>query len=372
MRVALVHDWLTGMRGGEKCLEVFCEMFPDADLFALLHVKGAMSPTIEDMAIHTSFLQRVPGIGKLYRNFLPLFPRAIESFDLSGYDLVLSSSSCVAKGAKPGDAAVHVCYCHSPMRYIWDKYDDYFGPGRAGWHKRLAMRLLVKRLRRWDVRSAARVHHFIANSRYVADRIRRYYGRDAAVINPPVDCSRFQPGGGAGDYYLAAGAFAPYKRFDLAVEAFNRLKRPLKVAGAGPEEARLRRMSEPHIEFLGRVSDEELARLYAGCRAFIFPGEEDFGIMPLEAMAAGRPVIALGRGGALETVVGLDQADRPPTGVFFPEPTADALCAAVREFERRADAFDPRAIRARALEFDRPVYRRRMEEFIREKTDRPR
>ena len=367
MRVALVHDWLTGMRGGEKCLEVFCELFPDADLFALLHVEGAMSPTIEDMSIRTSFLQRVPGIGTHYRNFLPLFPRAIESFDLSAYDLVLSSSSCVAKAARPGDGARHVCYCHSPMRYLWDKYDDYWGPGRASWLKRAAMACVAGRLRRWDVATAERVHHFISNSRYIADRIRRHYGREATVINPPVDCAKFQPSDAAGEYYLAAGAFVPYKRFDLAVEAFKRLGRPLKVAGGGPDDAKLRALAGPTVEFLGKVSDEELARLYAGCRAFIFPGEEDFGIMPLEAMASGRPVIALGRGGARETVVGLNDPEAQATGVFFQDETVDALARAVEEFEASEAAFDTAAIRQHAATFDRPVYKQRIRQFIEER-----
>ena len=364
LRVALVHDWLTGMRGGEKCLEVFCELFPDADLFTLLHVKGKLSPVIERMAIHTSFVQRLPGVERRYRNYLPLFPRAIEQLDFSAYDLVLSSSHCVAKAATPRPGALHVCYCHTPMRYVWDLYDEYFGPRRAGWVTRVAMAALAGGLRRWDRNTARRVHRFIANSEFVAARIRRHYGREAVVINPPVDCARFSVADRPGDYYLVAGAFAPYKRFDLAVEAFTRLGRPLKVAGGGYDDTRLRALAGPNVEFMGRCSDEELAQLYAQCRAFIFPGQEDFGIMPLEAMASGRPVIAYGSGGALETVVGLDQRTAPATGVFFHEQTVGSLCDAVRAFESHAGAFEPHAIRQHALAFDRAVYKRKIHDFI--------
>src|SRR5262245_39977326 len=301
MKVALVHDWLTGMRGGERCLEVFCELFPDADLYTLLHVPGSVSPVIERRRIVTSFIQRLPGAAQGYRRYLPLFPLAVSRFDLRGYDLVLSSSHAVAKSAPVPAHTPHVCYCFTPMRYVWDLYDDYF-VRFAGIPTRLLMPPLAAALRRWDRRTASRVRHFVAISRFVADRIRRAYGRSADVIYPPVDVSRFRIEETTGDYYLVVSALAPYKRVDLAVEAASRLGRRLVVVGTGPEERRLRPLAGPHVEFLGWRDDADVADLYARCRALIFPAIEDFGITPLEAMASGRPVIALGRGGALETV----------------------------------------------------------------------
>ena len=302
-RVALVHDWLTGMRGGEKCLESMCELFPDATLFTLLHRPGHLSPAIERMAIRTSWIQRVPGRERIYRHLLPLYPRAIESFDLAGYDLVISSSHCVAKGARAAPGATHLCYCYTPMRYAWDQYVHYFGPGRLAWWNRRLVPLLIGRMRAWDVATAGRPHRYAANSRHVAARIRTAYGRDAEVIYPPVDLSDLHPGDGAGGYYLMVNAFAPYKRVDLAVEAFNRLGRELRIIGTGQEDARLRRLAGPNVRFLGWVSPAELREAYAGCRAFVFAAEEDFGITPVEAQGCGRPVIALGKGGVRETVV---------------------------------------------------------------------
>jgi len=363
LRVALAHDWLTGMRGGEKCLEVFCELFPHAEILTLLHTKGVLSPTIESMPIKTSFVQRLPWADLRYRHYLPLYPRAVEMLDFSSYDLILSCSTCTAKSATPKRGALHICYCNTPMRYIWDHYREYFGPGRAGLLTRSVMGAIVGGLRAWDRNTSRRVHHFIANSRFIADRIRRCYGRDSAVIHPPVECKRFHRAP-VGDYYLAAGAFAPYKRFDLAVEAFSRLGRPLKVAGGGYNEDGLRAMAKPNVEFVGRCSDEELTDLYAGCRAFVFPGEEDFGIMPLEAMASGRPVIAYGSGGALETVVGLDEPDDAPTGVFFYEQTPEALCRAIETYEARCDEFEPRALTEHAFGFDRSAYKQKMRDFV--------
>jgi glycosyltransferase involved in cell wall biosynthesis len=365
VKIALVHDWLTGMRGGEAVLEAFCRLFPMADIFTLVHVPGKVSPEIEKHKITTSFLQRIPNAEKRYRHFLPLMPWAAESLDVRDYDLVLSSSHCAAKGVKPGPNAVHVCYCHTPMRYIWDQYDAYFARDRAAWPVRAAMALVRRPLQRWDVASSGRVHRFIANSNHVAGRIRRFYGRSSTVIHPPVDVDRFTAASGDKGYYLMLTALVPYKRADLAVEAFNRLKLPLRIVGSGPDMDRLKRMAGPHITFVGWAPRESLAGEFAGCRALIFPGEEDFGIVPVEAMASGKPVIALGRGGALETVVGPDDgAGRPPTGVFFPEETADSLARAVESFESRRDAFIPGSIRKHALSFRRELFEESIEAFV--------
>lgn len=361
-RVALVHDWLTGMRGGERCLEVFCDLFPDADLFTLLHVPGSVSPVIEARRIVTSFIQRMPDARRRYRHYLPLFPAAIRGLDLSGHDLVLSSSHAVAKGARVPSGALHVCYCFTPMRYVWDLYDEYFGP-RAGLATRLLMPPVAAALRRWDRRTAAGVRHFVAISRFVADRIRRAYGRQADVIYPPVDVSRFRVEESAGDFYLAVSALTPYKRVDLAVEAANRLGRRLVIVGTGPEEARLRALAGPTVELLGWRDDAETAELYARCRALLFPAIEDFGITPLEAMAAGRPVIALGQGGALETVVPPGGGE-PATGLFFERQTAESLAATIRLFESGSVRFEPKVLRRRAEAFDRPLFAERMERYL--------
>jgi glycosyltransferase involved in cell wall biosynthesis len=364
MRVALVHDWLTGMRGGERCLEVFAELFPQADLYTLLHVPGAVTPIIEARRIVTSFLQHVPGVRRHYRAYLPLFPAAISRFDLRGYDLVLSSSHAVAKGVRVPAGALHVCYCFTPMRYVWDLYDDYFGRG-AGLATRTLMPPVAAALRRWDRRTAASVHRFVAISRFIADRIERAYHRPATVIYPPVDVARFRIEEAPGEYYLVVSALVPYKRVDLAVDACRRLGRRLVVVGTGPEAARLRALGGTTVEFLGPRSDAEVADLYARCRALLFPAVEDFGIVPLEAMASGRPVIALGRGGALETVVPAGAAE-PPTGVLFAQQSVDDLCAAMLRLEREIDAFEPKVLRRRAEQFDRSLFKDRMQSHLAE------
>ena len=368
-KVALVHDWLTGMRGGERCLEVFAELFPAADLYTLLHVPGSVSPAIESRRIVTSFIQRLPQAERRYRHYLPLFPAAVRAFDLSGYDLVLSSSHAVAKGVRVPPGALHVCYCFTPMRYVWDLYDDYFG-ARSPLATRLAMRPVAAWLRRWDRRTAAGVHHFVAISRFVADRIRRAYGREADVIYPPVDVSRFRVDEGPGEFYLVVSALTPYKRVDLAVEACNRLGRRLLVVGSGPEEPRLRALAGPTVELLGWRDDAQIAELYARCRALLFPPLEDFGITPLEAMAAGRPVIAFGEGGARETVVGLGEGE-PPTGLFFARQRVEDLTEAIRRFEACAPQFEPKALRRRAEAFDRPLFRERVHAYLRARVEDP-
>ncbi len=378
MKVALVHDWLTGMRGGEKCLEIFCELFPHADIFTLIHVPGQVSPRIEQHRITTSFLQDIPGHARYYRYLLPLMPAAIEALDLSAYDLVLSSSHCAAKGVIPRPDALHVSYLHTPMRYAWDLWPQYFPP--KGWVSRYLLPVLLNRLRTWDTVSTQRVDYLVANSRFVAQRIYKYYRREATVIHPPVDTAWFTPappgGDGPGDFYLMVTALVPNKRVDLAIEAFNELRRPLKIIGSGPLEARLKRLAGPTIEMLGWCSDEVLRQAYAACKAVVFPSQEDFGIVPLEANAAGRPVIALAQGGSLETVVPINLSchqsgadtqpltQAPPTGVFFDPPSVSALVEAVQYFEAHAAAFDPAALRQHAQQFDRQQFKQRMSRLL--------
>ena len=359
LKVALVHDWLTGMRGGEKVLEVLCELYPGAPLFTLLHNKGSVSPLIEDREIHASFIDRLPLKARNYRNYLPLFPRAIESLDVSRFDVILSTSHAVAKGIRKSPGALHVCYCHTPMRYVWELYDQYFGQGRAGIATRTAMSFVAPRLRRWDVRSNSRVTAFIANSLNVADRIRQYYDRSSTVIYPPVSTDLFTLSAEHDGYDLIVSALVPYKRVDLAVETYNRNARRLLVVGTGPEAERLRPMAASNIEFLGWRSDQELVKLYARCRALIFPGIEDFGIVPLEAMASGKPVVAFGKGGALETVV-----DDPAggTGVFFTEQTPGALQEALEKLENRT--IDAVKIRNHAGKFDRRIFKEKYSSFV--------
>ncbi|MFQ5894543.1 MAG: glycosyltransferase [Nitrospinota bacterium] len=373
MRVALIHDWLTGMRGGERVLEVLCELFPGAEIFTLVHREGSVSPAIEAHPIHTSFLQRLPAARRHYRRYLPLMPLAVEQFDLRGFDLVISSSHCVAKGALTRPETPHLCYLHTPMRYAWSGYHDYFGEGRLGPVGRLLVPPLIHYLRLWDAASVHRVDAFCAISEAVARRVQRYYGRQCQVIHPFVDLSRFEREEEPEGYYLLVAAMVPYKRTDLALAAFRRLGSPLKVVGTGPEMRRLQRDAPSNAEFLGWQSDEALASLYARARALIFPGEEDFGIVPLEAMAAGRPVVAFGRGGALETVVGLDGAgEEPPTGLFFGEQTPESLAAAVRRFEEVEGCFSPAACRARARRFSRESFRAALAAWVEEAAERHR
>ena len=379
MKVAIVHDWLTGMRGGENCLEVFCKLYPDADLFTLLHLPGKLSPLIESRTIHTSFLQSLPSIETRYRQYLPLMPWAIRSLDLTGHDLILSSSHCVAKGVRVPRGSLHISYCYTPMRYIWDQYDEYFNVHTSGVLTAAAMKLIAPPLRRWDVRSSRGVDNFIAISNHVQKRIKTYYNRESDVIHCPVDSTFYSPSGEEpGDFFLVVSAFAPYKRVDLAVEAFNRLGYPLVVVGDGQMAKELKKIAGPNVQFKGWKVGDELRSYYARCRAFIFCGEEDFGITPLEAQAMGRPVIALARGGALETVIPDRETWKPengipeeqtarPTGVFFYQQSPEALASAVRHFEAIEQRFQPETNRNNALQFDTQLFSDRIQHYIEER-----
>ena len=347
MKVALVHDWLTGMRGGERVLEALCLLFPQADLYTLVHQRGSVSATIESRRITTSFVQRLPGATTQYRSYLPLFPVAIEQFNLDGYDLVISSSHCAAKSAVVPGRAWHICYCHSPMRYAWDQFDEYFGPERVGrTASRWVFRPLLARLARWDAATANRVHRFVANSAFVAGRIRRYYDRESVVVYPPIDTDFFLPSeSGVGDHLLVVSALVPYKRVDRAIDACALAGVPLRIVGDGPDRARLERRAGPAVTFLGRLSDDRVRDEYQLARATILAGEEDFGMVPVEAQACGRPAVALARGGALETVQDGD------TGLLFAEPTAESLAAAITRLD--SCTFSTPRLRAHAETFSR-------------------
>ena len=348
-KVAIIHDWLTGMRGGEKVLEAICELYPEATLYTLVQVPGSVSAQIERHRIKRSLVQRLPRAGELYRQYLPLFPTMVELFDLDGYDLVISSSHCAAKSVIPSGAATHVCYCHSPMRYAWDQFSSYFGPAQVGNLKSRLLRPVLAGLARWDAATAFRVDRFLANSQYVASRIRRYYNRGSTVVYPPVDTSFFRPPTSPAQpsdpAFLIVSALVPYKRIEVAIEACRRLGAKLKIVGRGPEEARLRLLADSNVEFMGWCSDEEIRDLYGQSTAVLLPGTEDFGMVPVEAQACGTPVVAYAEGGACETVLDGE------TGMLVRDNSAAAF----------ADGLD----RARSMRFDRAAIRNNAERFSR-------
>ncbi len=368
-RVALVHDWLTGMRGGEKVLAELARLYPEAPIYTLFHFPGTVGADLERHPIHASFLQRAPGVRRHYRRYLPLFPAAIEDFDLSGFDLVISSSHCVAKGIVPPAGGLHLCYCHSPMRYAWDQEHAYF-PRRRGARARLRG-LALSALRAWDAAAAARVDRFVANSHFVAGRIRAFYGREAAVVPPPVDVDFFTPAPGAapaagagGGYALMVSALAPYKRIELAIAAAERTGIELRIAGDGPERPRLERLAGGRTRLLGRVTDAELRGLYRGARLLLQPGVEDFGIAAVEALACGTPVVAAARGGVLDIVEdgrhGVLYDDRADQG-------GAALAGAVDKALRMG--FNPLDLRRRAESFAAEAFVDRIRSLISETLD---
>lgn len=358
-RVALVHDWVVDLGGAERVLGALREVFPDARLHTLFHSPASLRRLGFDPAtVAASFLQRVPGVTRHYRRLLPLYPAAIERFNLSAYDVIISSSHAVAKGVRRRPGQVHLCYCHTPVRYAWEMRDEYLQlQGLDHGPARVATVALLNRLQRWDARTAARVDRFVANSTAVAGRIRRSYGRPASVVHPPVDVERFRTAKSSREYFLFVSRLVPYKRADLAVMACTRLGLPLRVVGEGPAEAGVRALAGPTVEFLGWQDDAAVAELMSGARALIFPAHEDFGIVPVEAQAAGIPVVAFGAGGVRDSVVPADGDNwDAATGVFFREQTQDALATALRWFLEREDRFRPRAIRANAERFSRPHF----------------
>lgn len=359
-RVAIIHYWLVGMRGGEKVLESLLRMYPQADIFTHAYDPSAMSPLIRSKKVYTTRVGRMPLAVKHYQKYLSLMPRALEEVDLTGYDLVLSSESGPAKGVIAPPDAPHLCYCHSPMRYLWDQYHVY--RDSAGFLARAMLPRMAHRLREWDVTSAARVDHFVANSSHVQARIQKYWRRDADVVHPPVAVEDFAPAPASerGDFYLWAGELAPYKRPDIAVEAFNRMGKKLVVIG-GPakEQKALEAIAGDTVHFLGRAPFEVLKDHMARCKALIFPGEEDFGIVPVEVMASGRPVIAYGRGGALDSVIDGE------TGLLFNHQSVDDLVAAVETFEaERLDQLDPSALVAHAATFNEAAFQTKMAQSL--------
>ena len=355
MRIALVHDYLNQYGGAERVLEELHALFPTAPIYTSIYDPRAMPAIYREMEIRPSFMQRLPGVTRHHQPYLPLYPLAFEAFDLGEFDVVLSNSSAFCKGVITAPHTLQVCYCLTPMRWVWE-YRGYVEREQLGRVARVALPPLISALRLWDVTSSQRVDEFVAISRTVQARIKKYYRRDSAVIYPPVRTSLFPEQDAPGSYYLVVSRLIPYKRIDLAIDAFKRLGLPLKVVGDGRDRAALAARAGRNVEFLGRVGEEELKQLYLGCRGFLFPGEEDFGIAPVEAQAAGRPVVAYAAGGALDTVVDGE------TGTLFYEQTPEALAAAVRRLESLS--LDPRRIRANARRFDASIFRGSLLQFL--------
>lgn len=360
LRVALVHHWLVKMRGGEKVLEALCKIFPKADIFTIVCDPDAITDTIKNHRIQTSWIQKLPGAVRHYRHYLPLFPLAIEQFDLSAYDLVISSDASVCKGVLTQPETCHICYCHTPIRYAWSAYHTYLNLSQSVWKRKL-FPFVASYLRIWDHSASSRVDYFIANSGNVARRIHKYYRRESTILYPPIRVGDFQVAPSSQEYFLAAGELTPYKRLDLAVRAFNRMGLPLWIVGDGVDARKLRKLAGNSIRFLGWLPDEQFRAVLSQCRALVHPGEEDFGMIVPEAHACGRPVIALGRGGALETV--LPQVN----GLCFRDRTVESLCEAVAQFEKSESQFRPAEIRSTSLLFDESRFRERIVEIISEK-----
>ena len=358
LKIAIVHDWLVTYAGADRGVDQLEQTFPGAPIYTLVYDKSKFPAHFQKYDVRTTYLQKVPFAVKLYKNMLTLMPAAFEALDLSEYDLVISSCSSCSKGIITRPDAVHVCYCHTPTRYIWDFYYTYLK--NAGWLKKKLMPHMIHKMRLWDRLAADRVDYFIANSHFIAGRIRKYYRRDAAVIYPCVHINEY-PIAAAEDYYLVVGRFTWYKRMDLAVKACTQLGKRLIVVGKGEEEKALRAAAGPTVEFRGAVSDEEIKRLYSRAKGFLFPGEEDFGITPVEAMSAGVPVLAFGRGGCTETIL------EGKTGCFFPEQTVESVCRCITDFEEKGVEFSRQEIREHSLKFSEERFRQEIRQFCEEK-----
>jgi glycosyltransferase involved in cell wall biosynthesis len=357
MKIAIVHDYFTQLGGAEKvAAELYCAMPPNASVFATVAFPNCMPSRLKHVKVRTSWMQSLPGMEKYYRSYFLLYPLGVSSFDLSGYDLVISSSSSYAKGVKTGQDAVHICYCHTPMRWVWD-YDAYSKRDSFGASQRVVLKALVSGLRSWDEAASRQPDHFVANSKVVAERIKKTYGRCAEVIHPPIDVDRFTFSKSREDYYIVLSRLVSYKRLDLAVRACTLLRKRLLVIGTGPDRARLESLAGPTITFTGRLSDREVEYLVPRCRALIFPGEEDFGMAPLEVAAAGRPTIAYRAGGALETVI------EDVTGCFFDQQTPEHLAEVIEHFDRLE--WSPLATRRHAENFSVEVFQDRFRSFLR-------
>ncbi|MCK5506131.1 MAG: glycosyltransferase family 4 protein [Thermodesulfovibrionia bacterium] len=373
MKTAIIHEWLVNYAGSERVLEQIVKLFPDADLFCQVDfLPDSERGFILNKKAVTSFIQNLPLAEKKYRSYLPLMPFAVRRFDVSGYDVIISNSHSVAKGVRKNPGQVQICYCHTPMRYAWDLKEQYLKEsGLNSGVKGPIVKFILNRIRNWDYNTAQQVDHFIANSYYIRDRIRRSYGRDAAVIYPPVDVDSFQLNENKDKYFLAVSRMVPYKKMDLIVESFSEAGLPLVVIGDGPDLEKVKNKAGKNIDFLGFQDGSVLKEYMQKARAFVFAAEEDFGIVPVEAQACGTPVIAFGKGGITETVIPYREAEGgdqpPPTGIFFEEQTPAALISAVKEFMTVEDKFDPYEIRKNAERFGIERFRKEFKEYLKEK-----
>ena len=356
MKLAIVHDYLNQSGGAERVVRYLHEAFPDAPIYTSFYLKETMPDVFRRMDIRTSFMQKLPGLRRHFKKYLPLYPLAIKSLDLKVYDVILSSSSAWAKGIRKANNSCHICYCHSPMRFVW-MYEDYTKKENFGPIIQTLLPILLKRIKKWDLDANSRVDYFIANSKTTAARIKSFYGRGSDIIHPPVDTAFFKPyNGKIAEYYVVVSRLNTYKKIDLAVSAFNRLNIPLYIIGFGPDEKRLKSIAKSNIKFLGKLADSEIAKCYSGCKALILPGIEDFGLTTVEAQACGRPVVAFRGGGALESVV------EGKTGIFFDKQNQDSLIEAINKFEKMD--FDSKVIRENALRFDKEVFKNKIKTFI--------
>ena len=360
MKVAIVHDFLNQMGGAERVVATFREIFPEAPIFTTIVDRKVLVPELANADIRPSWMQKLPGWKKHFKKYLPLYPGAIESLEVKEYDLLISSSSAFAKSVIKGPNALHICYCYTPMRFAWD-YRNYVEKESLNIFLRGVLPLVIAGLKKWDLKTSSRPDYYIAISSAVRLRIKKIYGKDAEVIFPPVDVRKYQPKERADNFYLIVSRLNSYKRIELAVEALNLLGLPLKIIGSGPFLGTLKSMARPNVTFLGRLTDQEVADNYAACKALIFPGEEDFGIVILEANAAGRPVIAFKAGGALDTVI------EGVNGLFFEESRVESLVEAIKSLENGKYSFDPQKIRNHALGFDKEIFKQKMWNFILEK-----